>query len=200
MARIFVVRHGNTFDPGDTITRVGGRTDLPLSRSGQAQAIALATHFSPIRFMAALASPLIRTRSTARTVLAARPDSPALLIAPFLREIDYGPDENQPEAAVEARIGAVALAAWDRDAIVPSGWKVDPDAIRAGWHTLLKRAGDLPDDANALIVTSNGIARFLPDATDGTPDGLDRKLKTGAWAEIVTTPQRAWITSWNRKP
>ncbi|HAY06935.1 MAG TPA: histidine phosphatase family protein, partial [Hyphomonas sp.] len=27
MARLFVVRHGNTFDKGDTVTRVGGRTD-----------------------------------------------------------------------------------------------------------------------------------------------------------------------------
>ncbi|MFZ4686424.1 MAG: histidine phosphatase family protein [Hyphomonadaceae bacterium] len=36
--RIFIVRHGNTFDKGDVVTRVGGRTDLPLSTSGSAQA------------------------------------------------------------------------------------------------------------------------------------------------------------------
>ncbi|HAO37083.1 MAG TPA: histidine phosphatase family protein, partial [Hyphomonas sp.] len=38
MARLIIVRHGNTFDKGDTVTRVGGRTDLPLSASGLAQA------------------------------------------------------------------------------------------------------------------------------------------------------------------
>ncbi|MBR9836035.1 MAG: histidine phosphatase family protein, partial [Alphaproteobacteria bacterium] len=30
MARpVYIVRHGNTFDKGDTVTRVGARTDLP---------------------------------------------------------------------------------------------------------------------------------------------------------------------------
>ena len=41
MTDIYIVRHGNTFDKGDVVTRVGARTDLPLSRSGFAQAEAL---------------------------------------------------------------------------------------------------------------------------------------------------------------
>ena len=56
MARLFVVRHGNTFDTGDVVTRVGGRTDLPLSKSGKAQAEKLAAHFAGTRFAAALPS------------------------------------------------------------------------------------------------------------------------------------------------
>jgi broad specificity phosphatase PhoE len=56
MARLFVVRHGNTFDAGDVITRVGGRTDLPLSASGKAQAEKLAAHFAETPFTAAMAS------------------------------------------------------------------------------------------------------------------------------------------------
>src|SRR3990167_6115556 len=100
MARLLVVRHGNTFDPGDVVTRVGGRTDLPLSASGKAQAGKLAAHFAGTQFSAALASPLERTRATARAILGSRSDAPALLIRGFLREIDYGPDENQPEETV----------------------------------------------------------------------------------------------------
>ena len=42
---IYIVRHGNTFDKGDVVTRVGARTDLGLSSSGQTQAEALAIHF-----------------------------------------------------------------------------------------------------------------------------------------------------------
>lgn len=200
MARLFVVRHGNTFDAGEVVTRVGGRTDLPLSTSGAAQAARLAEHFAETRFAAALASPLERTRATARAILGARTDAPALLIRGFLREIDYGADENQPEAAVIARLGEAALKAWDEDGIVPPGWDVDPAAIRAGWQTLLANAAALPADAAVLVVTSNGTARFLPDVVDAAPADLDRKLKTGAWGEIDAVPGRSKIAAWNLRP
>ena len=199
MARLFIVRHGNTFDKGDTVTRVGARTDLPLSVSGREQAQKLAAHFAGTRFSAALCSPLSRTRQTARAILRERSDNPALLIAPFLTEIDYGPDENQPEEAVAARLGP-ALEAWDRDAVPPPGWLVDPAALRAGWRALLARAAELPETATALIVTSNGIARFLPDVVDEAPADLDRKLKTGAWGELIVTPARSQLLTWNQRP
>ena len=199
MARLFIVRHGNTFDKGDTVTRVGARTDLPLSVSGREQAQKLATHFAGTRFSAALCSPLSRTRQTARAILRERSDNPALLIAPFLTEIDYGPDENQPEEAVAARLGP-ALEAWDRDAVPPPGWLVDPAALRAGWRALLARAAELPETATALIVTSNGIARFLPDVVEEVPANLDRKLKTGAWGELIVTPARSQLLTWNQRP
>lgn len=200
MARLFVVRHGNTFDPGETVTRVGGRTDLPLSSSGRVQAAALAAQFASTRFTAALASPLERTRATARTILSTRTDAPALLIRPFLREIDYGPDENLPEAAVIARLGAPALAAWDEAGLPPPDWQVDPGAIRAGWTALLSEIAALEAAANILLVTSNGIARFLPDVVDAGAARLDRKLKTGAWGEVAVTAAGAQITAWNQRP
>lgn len=199
MARLFIVRHGNTFDKGDTVTRVGARTDLALSASGREQAEKLAAHFAQTRFEAALSSPLRRTRETARAVLRQRTDSPALLIAPFLTEIDYGPDENQPEDAVAARLGP-ALEAWDRDGTPPPGWLVDPRLIRRGWLGLLERAAQLPAEANALVVTSNGIARFLPDVVDRAPEGIDRKLKTGAWGEVAVSDQGTEILGWNLRP
>jgi len=133
---IFVVRHGNTFDKGDIITRVGGRTDLPLSTSGRGQAEALARHFAATVFVTARSGPLKRTRETAVAILAAQPEPPELLTDLFLREIDYGPDENQPEEEVVARIGKAALKAWERDAIVPAGWRADPAAIIGNWQEL----------------------------------------------------------------
>ena len=35
---LLLVRHGNTFGPGDAVTWVGAREDLPLVESGEAQA------------------------------------------------------------------------------------------------------------------------------------------------------------------
>ena len=35
--KLIVVRHGNTFNKGDTILRVGSKTDLPLTATGVQQ-------------------------------------------------------------------------------------------------------------------------------------------------------------------
>ena len=199
MGRIIVCRHGNTFDKGDVVTRVGGRTDLPLSTSGVAQAKALARHFSGTPFTAAFCSSLQRTRATAEAILSMSPGTPALKVLPFLTEIDYGPDENRPEAEVVARIGEAALRAWEEDSVPPDGWTVDKAAILAGWRSLLVQAAARPDTETLLVVTSNGIARFLPDVVDETPAGLQPKLKTGAWGEIACGA-RSVITDWNLRP
>lgn len=199
MGRIIVCRHGNTFDKGDVVTRVGGRTDLPLSTSGRVQAKALAKHFAGAHFAAAYCSALRRTRETAEAILKACPDAPDLEVLPFLTEVDYGPDENKPEDEVVARIGEKALRAWEEDSLVPDGWLVDKDAIRAGWRLLLAKATGLPETDIILVVTSNGIARFLPDVVDSVPAGLQPKLKTGAWGEI-SCHIGSRIVAWNLRP
>ena len=61
MSRVYIVRHGNTFDQGDVILRVGGRTDIPLSTSGTDQAKALKAHFADISFTQIFSSNLKRT-------------------------------------------------------------------------------------------------------------------------------------------
>ena len=198
VTRLFILRHGNTFDKGDVITRVGGRTDLPLSTSGTAQAAALADHFEALHFDAAFCSPLLRTLATARAILSRHVGAPALLIAPFLKEVDYGPDENRPEPEVIARIGEDALTAWDTDARVPVGWHVDIEGIQTGWRELLQRARTSKAQ-NALIVTSNGIARFLPDLVDERPDNLGRKLKTAAWGIVDVTDTGSRIMEWGSR-
>ena len=160
----------------------------------------MATHFRDTRFTAAFCSPLQRTRQTARAILNQQTSAPALLILPFLTEIDYGPDENQTEEAVIARIGANAIAAWDTYAAPPPGWHVDPDALRSAWTSLLARAASLTPDANVLVVTSNGIARFLPDVVGQRPAHLDRKLKTGAWGRVEISGTETCILDWNVRP
>jgi len=194
-AILYIVRHGNTFDKGDTVTRVGGRTDLPLSTSGQAQAQKLAAHFATVTFATARSGPLKRTRETANAILTARPDAPELITDLFLREIDYGPDENRPEEDVIARIGKPALDAWERDSIPPPGWRVDPAAIIGNWQELFS---DLAEEEGVhLIVTSNGIARFaLAAANAHRPDA---KLPTGGYGIIRLSPEPV-VIDWNLRP
>ena len=190
MVRLFVVRHGNTFGPGDVLRRIGGRTDLPLVPSGREQARALGRHFKDggIVFDTCLSGPLLRTRETAGLIFDTAGHTCPIIIAEALREIDHGPDEGRTEAEVIARIGQPALDAWEREAIIPDGWLVDADARRAAWAELLAQVR-----GTQLIVTSNGAARFaMPDAG---------KLRTGAYGEIVVTADRAArVVAWDVRP
>lgn len=204
MTDIYIVRHGNTFNKGDVVTRVGARTDLPLSTSGQVQAQELAAHFLdrvPQGFGAAFCSILQRTRQTAESILSAYANAPEICVLDFLREVDYGPDENQPEVRVIARMGAAALEAWDRDAVPPPGWDISPDDVIADWANLLDALSGPQDSQPVLIVTSNGIARFVLDAVTKIECPLDSiKLKTGAYGLIRTKRRGATLLAWNERP
>ena len=200
-----IVRHGNTFEAGETPRRVGSPTDIPLVDSGRDQASALGQWFSEhdIRFDAAFTSPLRRTRETAALILAAQAHSPALELADWLAEVDHGPDEDQPEAAVIARIGAEALSAWETNGTPPRDWVVDAQARRASWRRLFDMASDTSERA-VLLVTSNGAARFalLADAAlHAQAESLPSlKLRTGAFGRIVVGTDGIHLAEWDRRP
>ena len=199
--RIIICRHGNTFDKGDVITRVGARTDLPLSQSGAAQAERLRSFFhpdnSPFKFDRAFCSNLRRTRETALKIL--ENNHPAALSEKeFLREIDYGIDENRPEAEVAKRIGQQAIIDWDTQAIVPDGWQMDPDKIREDWRQFFADMSKTPGDV--LVVTSNGVARFCLDVVDHIAcEDPPRKLATAAYGVITRASGQTTIEAWNLK-
>lgn len=194
---ITIVRHGNTFEPGEEPRRIGARTDLPLVESGIAQAQALGRAFAAqgLTFDRTLAAPLKRTRETIAHIVGDR----AIETADWLAEIDHGPDEDRPETAVLARIGEAALAAWDRRAEAPDGWQVDAEARLAGWRDLYAAPG-----GRVLIVTSNGAARFalLADAAlHAEAVGLPSlKLRTGAYGTIDRRDGRLRLVDWDRRP
>jgi probable phosphoglycerate mutase len=192
-----VVRHGNTFGPGDVIRRVGARTDLALVASGVRQAEALGAHFRDVglRFASAFCSPLRRTRETAQTILQAMAHAPPLQVASVLTEIDHGPDENQPEDQVLARLGEHALRQWDEAAIPPPGWAVDPAAVAAAWRAFHAEA--MPGETR-LVVTSNGAARFVLGACGF---GTMAKLRTGAFGRIDFLPDGGVsLVAWDERP
>jgi len=166
MTRIVICRHGNTFDKGDVVTRVGARTDLYLSISGKNQAETLARHFSlkdsSYNFEKAFCSPLIRTHQTGDAILQSAHSTNHLKMLHFLTEIDYGVDENKAEEDVIARVGREAIDLWDEKTIPPKGWKVDPASLIQSWKDFFAKHKQFEGDI--LVVTSNGIARFALDA------------------------------------
>jgi broad specificity phosphatase PhoE len=195
MRRIFIIRHGNTFAPGEPARRVGARTDIPLVESGRAQAQRLGAWFAgegvPVARL--LTSPLLRARETAQAIAVAC-DHAADGTRDWLGEIDHGPDENRVEADVVARIGAQAIADWDERGIAPDGWLVDADTRIAAWRAFFAEDGTGAD----LLVTSNGAARFALLAA-GLPLA-SLKLRTGAFGELVVDAGAVRVVRWDVRP
>jgi len=202
---LIIARHGNTFGADDTPTRVGMHTDLPLVESGIEQAKAMGRYLSENRMIpdVVYTSVLQRTIQTAQIAIKESGVSNPFFKLEMFNEIDYGPDENKPEADVIARIGAQAIQDWDESAKVPDGWEVDPDQIIQNWIDFAEQISAFDDNETALIVTSNGIARFAPHITgdfDGFRKAHSIKLATGALG-ILKCEDGVWTCEgWNIRP
>src|SRR6476469_4028767 len=83
---ILLVRHGET--PWNREGRYQGRTDIPLSETGQTQVRALGERLKSVDIKLAVASPLSRAKTTAEAILAGR--SVALDLDDRLIEISHG--------------------------------------------------------------------------------------------------------------
>ena len=204
--QMIIARHGNTFGPDDTPTRVGAKTDLPLVAKGRTQAENLGYWLLQNNALpdVVIAGPLKRTREMAEIACLIMGFKDAIRIDERLREIDYGPDENQTEETVIARIGKRAIELWDQSAIVPQGWKVDPERMTHDWQNIADEILQSHSGQTVLIVTSNGVARFAPHLTndfDSFRENHDLKLSTGAFGIFHHTPSAGWsVTCWNNKP
>lgn len=202
MSRLFViVRHGNTFAPGETPRRIGSATDLPLVESGRDQAQRLGMRFAARRwrFDRIVCSPLQRTWETAAIMQGLLPGAPLPEPLELLAEVDHGVDEDRPEDAVLARIGQDALTAWDRHGLAPPGWRVDRDARIAGWRRLYDAGGA----RTTLLVTSNGAARFALHADPVLAVQAEAlpslKLRTGAFGVIGQGRDGLRLIAWDRR-
>ena len=204
MTKLIIARHGNTFGPNDKPTRVGGRTDLPLVESGRAQAERLGQYLKAHDLIPEItySSELKRTKETAEIALKQIGFSQPVFPLNIFNEIDYGPDENQTEDTVITRIGEQAIKEWDAYAIVPEGWKFDPQECIDNWKNFANHIVKDEQDV-ILVVTSNGIARFAPHIT-GKFDGFSKdnkiKLSTGALALFEYVEGEWMIKDWNVRP
>jgi 2,3-bisphosphoglycerate-dependent phosphoglycerate mutase len=200
--QLIIARHGNNFDKGDRVLRMGKRTDLPLSQSGLAQASALATHLAAHYSAPATiyTSNLLRTKQTAAPIQTAYGGTISLIADSRFDEVDYGPDEGMPEEQVVARLGKETLEAWEKHAIVPDGWQINVVAIRQQWLAFSELL--LQNGEDTIVVTSNGIARFSPVLVglDANQITYPSKIGTGAFCRLLYE-NNAWaIHEWNIRP
>ncbi|WP_319529825.1 histidine phosphatase family protein [uncultured Cohaesibacter sp.] len=165
--KLILVRHGNTFGPGDRVCWVGARSDLPLVDKGKAQAaeVGEALKASGLAPSVIYCGPLKRTVETA--TIAARTAGWAdvdMEISDALKEIDYGDWEGKSNDDIRSEYGDADIDGWQKDSVWPEGygWKPGVNAIQSNWKAMISSIqGKYGPDAVAVIVTSNGILRLV---------------------------------------
>lgn len=220
--RIIIARHGNTFSKGQTPTRVGGRTDLPLVEEERGRNIGKYLKKQNIIPDIVLSAPLLRTTQTAELATKELGLETPIIKAKEFVEIDYGVDENKTEDEVMLRLGKTVLGddktkeellekgqeiikLWNDKAIVPNGWKVEPKKIIQNWLDFAKKTITEYKNKNILLVTSNGIARFAPHITGDFElfsKNNNLKISTGAICIFENNGDNSFFdcTEWNTKP
>lgn len=219
---LVIVRHGNTFAPNETPTRVGAKTNIPLveeHRGRSAGKYLLQKNIIPSKVFAA---PLKRTMQTAQLIIDEMGLNMNIIPENDFTEIDYGADENKTEQEVMLRLGkqyaqennlAITntseletfgkniIEQWNSKAIVPKGWHVDVDTIVNAWKNF---AEHIADNETALICTSNGIIRFAPyimgnNAIPAFMSKYDLKVATGSVSVFKYKDSQWYCEEWNTK-
>ncbi len=207
VTRLIIVRHGNTFNKGETCLRIGCRTDIPLSSSGKEQAILLGKYlkFKNIIPDKVFSSELKRTYQTAEIAFKETGISVSIERNKIFNEIDYGIDEAKTDEEIISRIGKDALEQWNKNAIVPDGWKFNPKEAIDNWFDFSKMIEKEYQDKVIMVFTSNGIARFAPYLTgnfDKFIENYDIKISTSALCTFIKNKnEEFWkVINWNIKP
>lgn len=199
-------RHGNTFDPGDKVVWVGRETDLPLVEKGLQQAAAAAEAFRRKDLIPDIiyCASLRRTRRFAE-IVAERLGLAAPRIDGRLDELDYGSwaGRSNDEILAADPSAAAAMEAWNSADIWPeqAGWVSQKaavlDALRDFADDRLAPGGD----KRPLVVSSNGILRFLPRLLLEKSAQLPSfKMRTGHLGLIARQKGDAHLGKWDTAP
>ena len=190
MIQLFLVRHGNTFEAGQTPVQVGARTDLPLTSQGRLQAEQMGKYLLAKQILPAAIYAGRLKRQTEFAAILSAPFGLVLQEAPALTEIDYGLWEGLSAEAIASR-WPKEYAEWTEQAKWPHHIFQKTDEEHRNqleeWLNLLRKK----DQANTVFaVTSNGLMRFFK----------NEKVKTGHFCEIHLQKEGLQICSWNRDP
>jgi broad specificity phosphatase PhoE len=184
---LYLIRHGET--EWSRARRHTGRTDLPVSPAGEAEAKALGQHLRGLEVDRVLSSPL--TRATATAQLAGFGDRVEL--NDTLLEFDYGDYEGLTSAEIRA-----THPGWDlfRDGC-PGGETVEAAAARAR-----KLLDSLIDTEGRIMLFSHGHQlRILTTCYLGLPPDAARHLFLGTASLSVLGTEHHWpaILLWNEQ-
>ena len=195
MGELILVRHGET--EWSLAGKHTGRTDIPLTPSGEAAAKALGPLLSRRDIVAVFTSPARRAVTTAAFagLSNARPD-------PDLWEWDYGGYEGLTTPQIQE-----TSPGWDlwRDGVIPGdaahpGETLEQVAQRT--ERVLARVTPLLANGDVALVAHGHVLRVLTACYLRLPpaDGRLFRLDTGTVSTLGTEHAEPVITSWNVPP
>jgi len=201
---LILIRHGNTFESGQTPVQVGLKTDLPLTEKGRLQADQIAKYLKQhdITPHVIYCGQLQRQKSTAE-IIGSQFALP-FLTETALNEIDYGLWEGQTEEEIKAKWHTlhhdwIESGIWPK-AIFESSFESHLAKIRT-WLEALKRQHA---NQNVVAVTSNGIIRMFLYFSNLNWQALSEtraleqyKVKTGHRCHLTLSAEGLQINQWN---
>jgi probable phosphoglycerate mutase len=184
--QIYLVRHGET-----EWSRSGqhtGRTDIPLTDTGRAQARALGQRLADHAFTLVLTSPLARAAETASIV-----GFPDALAEPDLMEWDYGALEGRTSADIREEIEGWTI--WTG----PWPGAETPDQVAARADRVLSRCLDPENPGDTVLFAHGHLLRVLAARWLGLPPsaGSMFALSTATLSVLGWDKGTPVIETWN---
>jgi len=157
--RILLARHGET--PWNAEGRYQGQIDIPLSPTGEAQALALGARLKDQQIDRAVASPLSRASRTAELALGEARAS-MLTTDPDLLEIAHGDWEGLLASEINDK-DPVRLRAWREEpdtVLMPNGESLRQVLVRS-WQGLSRATEGLGAGDTVLVVAHDAVNRVI---------------------------------------
>lgn len=204
--RLIIARHGNTFEKGDVIRRVGARTDLPLTAEGKVQTRTLGEHLRETYGVpdTLFTGELARLEESTKQIAAAFSPAPPILRDSRFNELDYGIHDGMEEEAFIQLVGKERLTAWNTRGVPLKEWDLSQERLFQVWEDFSDELKSGAYGETVLVVTSNGIARFAGGLTGDFSRFCEEhslKLSTGGYGVFALTSERTWeVEKWNIRP
>jgi broad specificity phosphatase PhoE len=195
MGELIVLRHGET--EWSASGRHTGRTDIPLTKRGEAAAAELAPALARRQIVATFCSPAQRAVRTAE--LAGLTD---IKLDPDLWEWDYGGYEGRTTPQIQQERPGWYL--W-RDGVIPGDAEHPGETVaQVGARTdaVLARAKPLLASGDVALVAHGHVLRVLTARwLELDPDGGRLfRLDTGTYSTLGTEHDYPVISTWNLPP
>jgi broad specificity phosphatase PhoE len=195
MGDLILLRHGQT--EWSATGQHTGRTDIPLTARGVADAIELGPMLAGRPIVAAFSSPAARAVQTAELagIAGSKQD-------PDLWEWDYGGYEGMTSAQIQRE-----RPGWDlwRDGIIP-GDAAHPgetvDEVGARTDRVIARTLAYLVDGDVVLVAHGHVLRVLTARWLGLPAAYGRlfRLDTGTMSTLSFEHEDPVIATWNARP
>lgn len=211
--RLFLCRHGNTFNLGDETVWTGSTNDLPLVEKGEQQAHDVARWLREqgveIKLNPAViyASHLKRVKRFADIIKQDNEYAAPIYHDERLNEIDYGSWTGISDAAVIDQFGSKHIEQWRQSSVFPpeGQWGETEEQVVTRIKEFVAELKKTYAGKDILLVSSNGILRYFLKAFD---DALfekhvtnhDFQVKTGRMCYITEHNNNAHVVFWNKDP